>query len=238
MRSTNGVPALADIIPLGIGYYALPEASRLLGTPTRSIARWLRGYSYRDKGQAIVVPPLWTPQLPSHDHRLELGFRDLVELRFIKAFVEAGLGLKTIRASLDYARTCVQDDRPFSTRRFRTDGKTIFLDSLRQPGLDEILDLRTRQFVFRQAVERTFKDLDIEDDAVARWRPFGGKPTIVIDPTRAFGQPIATHYGVPTTALADAVRAEGSVERVARLFEVATPVVRDAVDFEKGLIAA
>ncbi len=137
---------------------------------------------------------------------------------------------------MDYARLCVHDERPFSTRRFRTDVKTIVLDSLRQPGLGEVLDLRTRQFVFRQAVERTFKD--IEDDAVARWRPYGGKLTIVIDPTRSFGQPIVADFGVPTSALADAVQAEGSIERAALLVEVATAVVRDAVEFEKGLLAA
>jgi uncharacterized protein (DUF433 family) len=102
--------------------------------------------------------------------------------------------------------------------------------------LGEVLDLRTRQFVFRQAVERTFKD--IEDDAVARWRPYGGKLTIVIDPTRSFGQPIVADFGVPTSALADAVQAEGSIERAALLVEVATAVVRDAVEFEKGLLAA
>ena len=167
-----------------------------------------------------------------------IGFRDLIELKFVNAFVEAGVGLKAIRNCLEYARECVGDDHPFSTRRFRTDGRTIFLESLMRSGEAELLDLKRRQFTFRTIVERTFKDLDIKDDAVIRWRPFAGKPSIVIDPTRAFGQPIAALSGVPTAALADAVEAEGSVERVARIFEVTSGSIRDAVAFERSLRAA
>jgi uncharacterized protein (DUF433 family) len=133
---------------------------------------------------------------------------------------------------------CVNDERPFSTRRFKTDGRTIFLDSRLSTGESELLDLKKGQYVFKVAIERTFKDLDIEDNAVARWRPFHGKETVVIDPQRAFGQPIASEYGVPTIVLSDAVKAEGSVERVAYLFEVPAAVVRDAVKFEEYLLAA
>lgn len=221
-------------VPLGIGYYTVPEAARLLKMPARNINRWLGGYSYK-KGN---MPPLWTPELPSFENHLELGFRDLIELRFINAFVDAGLGLKTIRRCLAYARECVHDTRPFSTRRFKTDGRTIFLDSLHDTGDSELLDLKKRQYVFKIAIERTFKDLDIEDDVVTRWRPFHGKETVVIDPQRAFGQPIAAEYGVPTIALADAVEAEGSIDRVAYLYEVPASVVRDAVKFEEYLLAA
>jgi uncharacterized protein (DUF433 family)/DNA-binding transcriptional MerR regulator len=225
-------------VPLGIGYYTVPEAARLLSMPSRNINRWLGGYKYDAEGRTITMPPLWLPELPAYEGHLELGFRDLIELRFVKAFLDAGLGLKTIRNCLEYARECVNDDRPFSTRQFQTDGRTIFLDSLRRTGEGELLDLKSRQYVFRQAIERTFKDLDVEKDAVARWRPFHGKDTIVIDPRRVFGQPIVAEYGIPTTTLADAVEAEGSVERAAFLYEIPTAIVRDAVNFERHLQAA
>ena len=50
------------------------------------------------------------------------------------------------------------------------------------------------------------------------------------------GQPIANNYGVPMV-LAEAVKAEGSIERVTRLFDVSASAVRDAVKFEKSLAA-
>jgi uncharacterized protein (DUF433 family) len=105
-------------------------------------------------------------------------------------------------------------------------------------GGPELLDLKKRQYAIKQVIERTFKDLDVDNEAVARWRPFNGQDSIVIDPARAFGQPIATDSGVPTVALADAVEAEGSIERVAKLYEVPAAIVRDAVQFEKYLLVA
>ena len=228
----------AETIPLGIGFYTVPEASRLLKISAVNIRRWLGGYTYRDDGELRTMPALWTPQLPAFDNHLELSFRDLIELRFVKEFLKAGLGLKTIRHCLEFARGCVNDPHPFSTQRFRTDGRTIFLESARKTGDTELLDLKKHQYAIKQVIERSFKDLDIANDAVSRWRPLNGKFSIVIDPTRAFGQPIATKSGVPTVALVDAVEAEGSIGRVAKLFIIPTAVVRDAVRFEKTLRAA
>jgi uncharacterized protein (DUF433 family) len=219
----------------GVGSYTAPEAARLLKTSALNINRWLKGYTYRRSGQERRMPPLWDSQHSNITDHLEIGFRDLIELRFVKAFVDAGLGLLAIRNCLEYARECANDERPFSTRRFQTDGRTIFLESIERAGESKLLDLKSRQYAFKQVIERTFKDLDIEDDTVARWRPFNGKRSIVIDPSRAFGQPIAAQFGVPTIALAQAVEAEGSIEYVARLFDVSASVVRDAVNFEHEL---
>jgi uncharacterized protein (DUF433 family) len=229
---------IANISPFGIGSYTAAEAARLLETTPRNVRRWMAGYSYRQGGKARHMPPLWQSQIPIIEGHVEIGFRDLIELRFVKAFIEAGLGLKAIRNCLLYARELVHEERPFATRRFRTDGRTIFLESLDLAGSSELLDLKKHQYVLKQIIERTFRDLDIEADVVARWRPYQGKESIVIDPARAFGQPIVARSGVPTIALADAVEAEGSVKRVARLYELSEDEVRDAVRFEKHLRAA
>ena len=233
MVSTQGHSGISSAI--GVGSYTAPEAARLLKTSPANVNRWLRGYTYRRTGVEHQMPPLWTTQHAEVDEHLEIGFRDLIELRFVKAFLDAGVGLLAIRNCLINAREFARDERPFSTRRFQTDGWTIFIESVELAGDARLLDLKKHQYAFKQVIERTFKDLDIEDDAVTRWRPFNGKQSIVIDPGRAFGQPIASQYGVPTVALADAVDAEGSVEDVARIFEVPIAVVRDAVQFEDGL---
>lgn len=222
---------------LGTGFYTVPEAARLLKIWPLNIRRWLGGYTYTKGDKTVEMLPLWKPQLPAYDNHMELGFRDLIELRIIGGFLDAGLSLITVRHCLEYARDCVDDDRPFSTRRFRTDGRTIFLESLRQTGEDELLDLKTRQYAIKKVIDRTFKDLDISHDIVARWRPLEGKQSIVIDPQRAFGQPITNTYGVPTVVLAEALKAEGSIERVGRLYDVSVAAVRDAVKFERSLAA-
>ena len=228
----------ADNVTLGIGFYTVPEAARLLKIPARNIARWLGGYSHHGKNGVVDISPLWTPELPGAETHLELSFRDLMELRFIQAFIKAGLGLKSIRFCLVHAREYINDPRPFSTRQFQTDGRTIFLDTASHAGASELLDLKKQQFVLKHVIERSFRELDFEGDAVVRWRPFRGKESIIIDPARAFGQPVASAYGVPTIVLAEAAAAEISLERVARIYEIPLGIVRDAVNFEEYLMAA
>ena len=186
----------ADIVPIGIGYYTAPEAARLLKTTPRGITRWLRGYSYKGADGAVVqAPPLWRPQIPRLGDGLEIGFHDLIELQFVLAFLNHNVGLNVIRRCLDNARKIIGEERPLSTHQFRTDGKSIFLESLRDAegaeNLGEsnsVTDLKSGQMVFKQVVEPTFRDLDLADGSVVQWRPYKGKPSIVIDPARSFWQ--------------------------------------------------
>ncbi|MBA3811166.1 MAG: DUF433 domain-containing protein [Caulobacteraceae bacterium] len=215
-----------------VGAYSLAEAGRLLGVPPATIRRWLFGYSYDHHGPRTQQLPLWRPQYGVDQDEPLLGFRDLIEARIVRQFRSRGIGLPTIRECLRLAREWVSDDHPFSTRRFKTDGKRIFFQQ--RDGLDAkfLLDLRLRQFLFREIVAPSFVDLDWDAETASRWWLLPDKKTIVLDPTRSFGQPIVAENGVPTARLAQAVAAEGSVSRVAQLFELKPAVVRDALTFE------
>ena len=61
----------AEVIPLGIGYYTVPEAARLLKMPAVNIRRWPGGYRYTKGDDEFVMPPLW----PRDYEHIELGFR-------------------------------------------------------------------------------------------------------------------------------------------------------------------
>jgi uncharacterized protein (DUF433 family) len=234
---------------LGRGVYNAREGLRLLNfsrDPTavhrklsrQTLSRWLRGYSFRAGEQVRHSDPLWEADYANDDDAIELSFRDLIELRFVKAFRDLGLGLPTIRECFERAVEEVGDERPFSTRRFRTDGKTIFLDITRDVREGELIDLKRRQGVFRTMVEPSLRDLEFDADVVARWFPLGlSKRSIVVDPAHAFGRPVAAETGVPTEVLASAVAVEGSTEKVARLYEVSPGAVRDALRFEQALAA-
>src|SRR5271168_4687269 len=124
-------------ITCNIALYGAAEALRLINfrrqfaSSSRSIsrqtiARWLRGYDYSRNGVPHHSAPLWRPDYVNQDDTIELSFRDLIELRFVKAFRDVGLSLPTIRECFMRAFDAVKDPRPFSTQRFRTDGKTIF----------------------------------------------------------------------------------------------------------------
>ncbi|HVX77136.1 MAG TPA: hypothetical protein VHB49_13475 [Bradyrhizobium sp.] len=230
---------------LGRGAYSAVEALRLLnfnrpGLPPvrpvsrQTIARWLRGYDHGEVGHS---EPLWTPDYQNDDDQIELSFRDLIELRFVKTFRDLGVGLKTIRDCYRRAVDEVRDIRPFSTQRFRTDGKTIFLEITEKDHDGRMIDLRKRQQVFRSIIEPSLRDLEFDASTVSRWYPMGMRHrAVVIDPGRSFGRPIV-QQGIPTETLAAAVKIEGSIDSVVRLYEVSKAEVRSALEFEQQLAA-
>ena len=60
---------------------------------------------------------------------------------------------------------------------------------------------------------------------------------VAVDPRRNFGQPTIFQDGVPTRVLAKSVKANRSVEEVARWYEVSPEAVEEAVEFEQKLAA-
>lgn len=216
----------------GIGAYSLTEASRLLGVSAVTLRRWLFGYSYDHHGPRTEQRPLWQPQYGVDQDEPLLGFRDLIEARIVRGLRSLDIGLPTIRECLQRASELVQDDHPFSTRQFRTDGKRIFLQTMGGVVGDSLIDLKLRQHAFRRIVEPSFVDLDFDADVASRWWLLPRKKSVVLDPTRSFGQPILADSGVPTARIAQSVAAEGSVERVAQLYEIKPAAVRDALIFE------
>ena len=217
----------------GIGAYSLGEAGSLLSVAPSTIRRWLFGYAYDHHGPRTEQAPLWAPQYGVKQDEPLLGFRDLIEARIVRGLREMGIGLPTIRACLRHASELVNDAHPFSTRQFKSDRRTIFLEQMDVSGGVHLLDLKQRQYAFRHVVEPTLIDLDFDTDAASRWWLLPKKRTIVLDPARSFGQPIVAAAGVPTARLAQVVAAEGSIRSAALLFDLSETLVRDALAYEK-----
>ena len=201
----------------------------MVGMQPLTLRRWIIGYEHGGKLEA----PLWQPQYNPDEDGLLLGFRDLIEARIVHALRKRKFGLPTIRICIERAREIVGDERPFSTRQFKTDGKSIFLEITREIDEPELIDLKRRQGVFTRVVAPSLSGLDFDDGpAAARWWLMEGKKSIVADPERSFGQPIIAEHGISTARVAQAVRAEGSIERVAKLYEIKPRLIRDALDYQ------
>ena len=217
----------------GVGAYTIPEAARLIGMTPARLRRWLYGYEY-DGGEA-TQPALWRPQYDVEVDGQLLGFRDLVEARIVAALTKARFSLQTIRACITAARDLLGDEHPFSTSAFKTDGRRLFLDIVDGVQDAAMYDLRSRQRVFREVVIPSLSGLDFGPDVAERWWLMPGRRTIVADPERSFGQPIVASSGLLTARVVQEVKAERSVERVAKLYDLPIRSVRDAVKFENDL---
>lgn len=216
---------------LNVGIYTVPEASRLTRVSTGRIRRWLRGYHYMSRGKAYATPPVWKGQLEAIDGKLALTFLDLIEVRFVDVFLNRGFSWATLRKARAHAAELFKTTHPFSTQRFLTDGRSIFVEL--QPAL---IDIVRKQPVFEGIVGPFISQLEYDDnDQARRWRPMKERQ-VVLDPKRSFGQPIVMERGVPTNILATAAQSS-PVDQVIEWFQVKKSEVQDAVAFEQMLAA-
>ena len=217
---------------IGVGLYTPAEAGRLLHVRPAKIARWLRGHHIGERG----YQPLWAPEIDIDDGHVYLGFRDLMEVRIADRFISHGVSPQRVRAAIQLAIGITGKDRPLSTDQFRTDGRDIFFRVVEMDEHGEqrerLLNLFRRQYEFRQIIEPLLKTVDFDErGAPFKWWPLGRRGKIIVDPERAFGQPIDATTGVPTAVLAASGRQEGIV-RAARAYDVPQVSVKRAIEYE------
>lgn len=224
---------------IGVGIYSVPEASRLARVSAPRIHRWLRGYSFRSRGRPRRSPPVWRAEHGNGDLGIVVGFRDLLEVRFVNAFRNEGVSWRTLRSAAARGARLLRTSHPFCMNRFMTDGREIFIEILKHQEDKEpaLLEISKSQVAFRSFCLPYLRDVDFKDQLPQRWWPMGKNHSVVVDPGRALGKPIVEQEGVPTRVLAKAVSVEKSIRRVASWYEVAMEAVGDAVEFEKSLAA-
>lgn len=223
---------------VGLGTYSPAEASRLTQVSAQRVRRWRLGYESQSGSGRRKHRPVWHGEFRSGPDGLELGFRDLMELRALSAFIQKGVSWKVLRQAHDRAEELVGHPFPFSTNKFCTDGRKVFADLEylgADPGLAEII---SGQGYFEAILRPLIVQIDFGADHLpSRWWPLGKRHRVVVDPERGFGRPIVRDEGVPTSVLAQAVRAGDSLSMVARWFEVDRPALRDALKFEAQFAA-
>jgi uncharacterized protein (DUF433 family) len=221
---------------LNAGLYTVPDAARLTRISTGKIRRWLKGYSFKSGERVHHSDAVWKGELPPIENKLALSFRDLLELRFVDAFIRAGVSWRTMRRAHAKAQEELDTTHPFCSNRIATDGKNILLRQGEEDSDEALINLVNNQREFRRIVQDFLKELEFSGSDII-WYPLGKDRQIVIDPRRNFGQPTVTKSGVPTSVLARSVKTNGSVEVVSRWFEVPEREIRDAVEFETRLAA-
>lgn len=230
------VTAVADIRakrPLSGGFYTPSEVSRILRLSGPGLVNgWLKG-SARRTGPTLISQ---YPNAP------DVGFWDLIEVRFVDYFRGKGVSLPLIQKAAVRARDRFGTDHPFalSNVKFKTDRREIFAEIGVEDSSKELEGMTTGQLSFYEVVE-DFLAKGIEFDAssgLARsWQPEPTKyPSVILSPKIAHGQPSVVKGKVPTRALFLNWKADGfDYSATSDWFEVEEEVVRQAVEYELEL---
>ena len=211
----------ADVNLLTTGIYTVSEAAYLVGVSKQRVRGWVSGYPRRS------IPPVIENEVGAEEEEADWksGSSPLFE--------KAGLKLPVIRGIMHEARDLLDHPHPFATKIvFGTDGRKIVAQIALKRGVKLIYDLRSKNYEMRLIVLDSLKD-DVwyDPDGVARfWYPRRSiAPNVIVHPRFSFGRPILRDSRVPTSTLADAVKAEGSARSVASWYEVPEDQVREAV---------
>jgi uncharacterized protein (DUF433 family) len=223
---------------IGHGVYTLSEAQHLTSIPYRSIARWTRGYSFKYRGTNRYSPPVIAMDQKTLDGHLILNFLDLIEVRFLNAFRQHGVSWNAIRISAQRAKELLQVTHPFSTKNFKTDGRSILADFVAETGDRVLLDLVKNQYEFKKVISPyLYGGLEFgRSHEPVRWYPLEKNKSVVIDPSRGFGAPILNRYGISTRIIYQTYLGSDSYLITANWYDVDETSVRNAVSYEKSLI--
>src|ERR1700730_16159939 len=181
-----------------IGLYPVTWAAKLIAENPNKVRSWIDGYPNSD------AHPIIHRQLPPINGRTVLGFLDLIEARFVRHFDHLGLSPQSIRKVADKLRERHHTDHPFATnKRFRTDGKKIFMEIVETEEERKILNLMNDNFEMGTVIEASLFDAILyADDLASRWHPARRElPRVVLDPQYAFGRPVIEEAWVPTDTL-------------------------------------
>lgn len=210
----------------GKGVYSPREAARLVGGTSQEVLRWTRGSGPYD--------PIWRSYYSALEDTTEISFRDLIELRVVRA-LRSKVSLQSIRFAISLAQDKWGVERPLSTLEFKTDGTEILAASL--DGDEEHISLsrkRPGQKVFTALIAQSLRGLEYEDGEVVRWRPSHEK-MIVIDPRRLFGSPVVDDFGVSTHTIFNDYKTFGDIEYLSVIYEIPRRAISAAVRYESGL---
>lgn len=208
--------------------YSLVESARYAGISPDTTQNWY--YS----GGALG------PALPGKEHGKPLSYLELVELAMVAAFRRQNVSLQSIRKARSYAQQVLEEEFPFATERWKTDGFHLVLTLQDyEPNADLshlIIADAAGQLAWESVIATKFFDFDYISGLALTWHVAGRDSKVIIDPRLAFGAP--TIAGVPTRIIHGRLMSGETRDEIAQDFDVSSKVVDEALEFEQDAIAA
>jgi uncharacterized protein (DUF433 family) len=212
--------------------YTLAEAARFLGVPTSTFATWAKGYVRRPPGRPAVLDEPIVTSVDAPRNFPSVPFIGLAEGMVLAAFRRGGVSLQHIRKAVSILDRQIGIEHALASRRVYTDGAVILFDYADAASDDELAGLTevvSRQRVFAPVVREYVQRIEYATDGWAKQlaSPITRDRIVVVDPRRAFGQPIFVHGAAPVESVISRWKAGESLVHVARDFGVPAPDVEE-----------
>jgi uncharacterized protein (DUF433 family) len=229
---------LLDAATQGIGIYSIPEAARYARMHVNTLRHWF--------GQAGVDrETLYASEVKSEELKA-ISFLDFVEVLAVRALrVDYGVSLQRIREALREAKDRYNIQHLFARKEHKTvligkDLHILFKEDPKNPV--QITGQLKGQKSFRECIEVYMRDLDFDDNGLARiYKAYRFEnEDIVLNPRVHFGEPVLRSSGYTAHTLYRAALTEGSIERAAVLYQVSVEAIEAAYRYwssELGLAA-
>ena len=217
---------------LGHGVYSLTDAAKLTRLNPRRVREW-----FAEAQGTHTRKTVFQSDYRSLGGDRAISFHDLVELFIAGQLRDHGVSLQTLRKVHKKLQSDLKTKHPFCRREIMTKDGKVFLFGLDPRGIQEMVEILTRQRVFPDILVPFSRRIDYDQATEMAKRWFIAN-LVVLDPTICMGKPIIDGVGISTAVLAASYEAnDQEAERVADWFKVHATHVLAAVDFERSLAA-
>lgn len=216
--------------------YRPAEAARILGLPAGTVNAWCFGHDYRHRDgtrkqfKRVIEP--------ADSGRRELSFVNLCELHLLGVIRrQHGVKLVQIRKGIDFLRRRLDVSRPLATQKFLTNGVALFVEHAGDLlNVSEQGQQALRQD-FEQALARIEFGRHggpVLLFPFTRTTTAGSEQprSVVVDPRRSFGRPALADVHVRTDVVLQRFRAGDSIAEMAEDYGVPATAIEEALRFE------
>jgi uncharacterized protein (DUF433 family) len=222
-----------------IPLYTVTDAARIVGVPSSTLATWAKGYVRRFPDRPEVTGgPVITFQPPRHHGEPSIPVVGLAEALVLAAVRRSGVPMQRIRPALVQIQSEIGLEHALASRKLFTDGAELLFDfSEDQPdtaagqAAQDLVVVRNGQRVFVEVVSEYLRRIQYGEDGYAELIrvPAYRHAEVVVDPTRAFGEPIFERGGARVDDVLERFWADESIDELAEEFGVPVEQLEDVL---------
>lgn len=210
--------------------FTLRESAAYLVVPASTLHQWARP----NDGPALVTI------FPRAGRAATVPFVGFAEAYVLSALRHAGFPMPRIRPAVARLSAEFGLDHALASQRIYTDAAELLFEYATSSDDDALLTVvRTGQEQLAEVIRGDLRRISYDDDGWAErlLLPAYATAEVVVDPERAFGQPLVVHGGARVEDLVDRFRAGDGVTEIAADFGVPRGDVEDVIRVATRLAA-